>query len=268
MRQEQNDNSLLLRKSLEDFAAKVSELGSKALIEALEKVIREFNTQLNEQFGENFKQLNLAVEKLVEWQKQYKDELDKLQILQKQSAEDLSKASAIFTDLVSKSESYTVSAEKLSLLLSTFESQHQIIKQSQESLVSVLAEMKTIEPSFTQKLSELIEVFKNGTTTVSTQIQDQIKDFGSQIKTKNDEMAEIIKKMVPEIQKQVNDQLLSSQKQLQVSFETLDENLEKELQKSLTTLGQQLASLSEKFVTDYSPLTDRLREVVNISKGL
>jgi hypothetical protein len=32
-------------------------------------------------------------------------------------------------------------------------------------------------------------------------------------------------------------------------------------------MGQQLASLSEKFVRDYTPLTDRLREIVNISKG-
>jgi DNA anti-recombination protein RmuC len=81
-------------------------------------------------------------------------------------------------------------------------------------------------------------------------------------------MADVVKKMVPEIQKQVNDQILQSQKQLSQSFATLDENLEKELQKSLTTLGQQLTSLSEKFVKDYSPLTERLREIVNISKGV
>jgi DNA anti-recombination protein RmuC len=99
-------------------------------------------------------------------------------------------------------------------------------------------------------------------------MQTQVKELGLQLKTKNDEMADVVKKMVPEIQKQVNDQILQSQKQLSQSFATLDENLEKELQKSLTTLGQQLTSLSEKFVKDYSPLTERLREIVNISKGV
>ena len=34
------------------------------------------------------------------------------------------------------------------------------------------------------------------------------------------------------------------------------------------TLSRQLASLSAKFVEDYAPLTDKLREVVQISKGL
>lgn len=268
MRQEQNDNAILLRKSLDDFAEKVSELGSKALIEALEKVIKDFNTQLNEQFGENFKQLNRAVEKLVEWQQQYKDELDKLQGVQKQSAEDLAKASVIFTDLVDKAKAYTDSAESLKKLLSTFESQHEIIKKSQEALNSILVEMKGVEPTFTQKIVDLTDVFKNGTTNISTQIQNQIKEFGEQLKTKNDEMAAVVKKMVPEIQNQVNEQLKESQKQLDQNFAKLDENLEKELQRSLSTLGQQLASLSEKFVSDYSPLTDKLREVVNISKGV
>jgi hypothetical protein len=268
MRQEQNDNAKELRKSLDDFAEKVSELGSKALIEALQKVISDFNNQLNEQFGENFKQLNLAVEKLVLWQQQYKEELDKLQTVQKQSSEDLSKSALIFSDLVSKAAAYTSSAESLSNLLKVFESQHTLLKESQEALSSVLLSMKEVEPSFSNKLLDLTTTFKDGTASITEHMQTQVKELGLQLKTKNDEMADVVKKMVPEIQKQVNDQILQSQKQLSQSFATLDENLEKELQKSLTTLGQQLTSLSEKFVKDYSPLTERLREIVNISKGV
>jgi DNA anti-recombination protein RmuC len=268
MRQEQNDNAKELRKSLDDFAEKVSELGSKALIEALQKVISDFNNQLNEQFGDNFKQLNLAVEKLVLWQQQYKEELDKLQTVQKQSSDDLSKSAMIFSDLVLKAAAYTTSAESLSSLLKVFESQHALLKESQEALSSVLLSMKEVEPSFSNKLLDLTTTFKDGTASITEHVQTQVKELGSQLKTKNDEMADVVKKMVPEIQKQVNDQILQSQKQLSQSFATLDENLEKELQKSLTTLGQQLTSLSEKFVKDYSPLTDRLREIVNITKGV
>jgi ABC-type transporter Mla subunit MlaD len=268
MRQEQNDNASLMRKSLDEFAEKVSELGSKALIEALEKVIKDFNTQLNEQFGENFKQLNQAVEKLVDWQKQYKEELDRLQVLQKQSAEDLAKMAAIFSDVVSKAGAYTESSEKLSILLNAFENQYQIIKRSQESLSQILNEMREVEPSFSRKLIDLTEVFKHGTTSISQEIQDQVKEFSTQLRTKNDELSDIIKKIVPDIQNKVNEKILESQKQLAENFNKLDQNLEEELQKSLSTLGQQLASLSEKFVADYSPLTERLREIVNISRGL
>lgn len=268
MRQEQNDNAQTLKKSLDDFAHKVSELGSKALIEALQNVIRDFNTQLNEQFGENFKQLNLAVEKLVVWQQQYKEELDRLQEVQKQSASDLRQSAGAFTSLVEKSTAYTSSAEALTGLLTTFENQYAVMKQSQESLATVLVELKSVEPSFSQKLTDLTQVFKSGTETVSTEVQTQIKKIAEQMQSNNTEFANLISQKLPEIQKVLNEQLQNSQNELKKNFTELDKNLEVELQKALTTLGQQLASLSEKFVSDYSPLTDKLREVVNMTKGI
>ena len=257
MRQEQNDNSINLRKSLDDFAEKVSELGSKALIEALEKVIRDFNTQLNEQFGENFKQLNLAVEKLVIWQQQYKDELDKLQKFQKESADNLKIAADSFSIVVQKAGAYTDSAAKLEEMLSQFKSQYSVMLQAQESLSKVLIDMKNVEPSFSAKLEDLTLTFKNSTTSIADETKKQIQTFG-----------EMLNKTVPEIQNKINDQILNTNEQLKKNFETLDKTLEAELEKALVGLGQQLASLSEKFVQDYTPLTERLKEVVNMTKGV
>ena len=55
------------------------ENNQKALIEALESVIRDFNQKLTEQFGENFKQLNEAVAALVGWQDRYKDHVETME---------------------------------------------------------------------------------------------------------------------------------------------------------------------------------------------
>jgi DNA anti-recombination protein RmuC len=71
MRQDQSDQLQALRKSFDEFSKKMAEDGSKALIDALREVIKDFNTQINEQFGENFKQLNHAVGALLIWQEQY-----------------------------------------------------------------------------------------------------------------------------------------------------------------------------------------------------
>ena len=48
----------------------------------------------------------------------------------------------------------------------------------------------------------------------------------------------------------------------------LDAALGRELEKSLQSLGNQLASLSQKFANDYGPLTDKLRELINIAKDV
>jgi DNA anti-recombination protein RmuC len=61
---------------LQDFADMLSKSATETVIKALKQVITDFNNNLTEQFGENFKELNKAVEKLVEWQENYKVQLD------------------------------------------------------------------------------------------------------------------------------------------------------------------------------------------------
>ena len=67
-----------LRDEFKSFAEKMAEDGSAALVKALEEVMRDFNAKINEQFGDNFKQLNEAVGALLEWQKEYKVQLEQL----------------------------------------------------------------------------------------------------------------------------------------------------------------------------------------------
>ena len=40
--------------------------------------MREFNTKINEQYGDNFKQLNQSVVAMLQWQEQYKAQLNTL----------------------------------------------------------------------------------------------------------------------------------------------------------------------------------------------
>lgn len=60
---------------LQDFADMMSKSATEQVIEALKAVIQDFNNNLTEQFGENFKQLNAAVLELVTWQENYKQQL-------------------------------------------------------------------------------------------------------------------------------------------------------------------------------------------------
>lgn len=60
-----------------DIAIKTLAEGATAqIIKALEGVITDFNNNLKKQFGDNFKQLNAAVHKLVEWQENYRRQVE------------------------------------------------------------------------------------------------------------------------------------------------------------------------------------------------
>lgn len=265
MRQGQSDQLQALRASFEAFASKIAEDGSKALIEALKEVIRDFNTKINEQFGENFKHLNAAVEKLVVWQQQYRDELDKLQVVQKAAADDLRKSAGGLSVMAERAESFTESAAALEALLQGLGQQYTLIEQSQRSLATVLVEMKDVAPQFAAKLDELADSMKVGVAKVQSDVSDVVRNLGAQVQSSSAEMKQLLTETLKKSQADVNVELLKGLDVVRESVVTLDRGLQEELTKSLETMGRQLASLSEKFVADYLPLTERLREVVRMA---
>ncbi|SAK82128.1 hypothetical protein AWB79_05434 [Caballeronia hypogeia] len=267
MRQEQGDELKQLRTSFDTFAKRMSEDGSKALIEALKEVIRDFNTQINEQFGENFKHLNSAVEKLVVWQQQYKEELDKLQVLQKSSADDLRNASSGLALFIDRASGFASTAEALERTLKGLAQQHQAIDQSQRSMAEVLLQMKDVTPQFSRKVDEMTEAMKQGVAKVHSDTAEVVKTFGTQLQSSSAELKQLLTDTMKKSQTEVSDNLTRSMESIRQSVVALDKGLQEELSKSLESLGRQLASLSEKFVSDYTPLTDRLREVVRIAKS-
>jgi chromosome segregation ATPase len=89
VRTDLSDAALRLRQGRDAFEAKLfnemkafAELLSKSatevVIEALRQVILDFNKNLTEQFGENFKMLDSSVKQLVQWQVQYGHQLDEM----------------------------------------------------------------------------------------------------------------------------------------------------------------------------------------------
>lgn len=63
---------------MQDFADMLSKSATETVIEALKQVISDFNNNLTEQFGDNFKQLNEAVKELVTWQENYKVQIEEM----------------------------------------------------------------------------------------------------------------------------------------------------------------------------------------------
>jgi len=63
---------------METFAEMLSKSATEQVINALKEVIADFNKNLTEQFGENFKRLDASVQKLVEWQDNYREQLDQM----------------------------------------------------------------------------------------------------------------------------------------------------------------------------------------------
>lgn len=265
LRQEQADELGKLRKSFENFAEKMAEDGSKALIDALKEVIADFNAKINEQFGENFKQLNSAVEHLVVWQRQYREELDRMQAVQQGVASNLETSAKNLGQMVEQAGGFTIAARNLEQLLVGLAQQHAAIQRSEEAMVQVLAQMKDVAPEFARKIEELTTALRDGVSKVQGEVAEVVRNFGVQHQSSSSELKQLLVDSLRKSQSDVSEQMSKGLDIIRQSVVTLDKGLQEELTKSLETLGRQLASLSEKFVADYGPLTDRLREVVRLA---
>ena len=251
-----------------NFSSHMIENNQKVFIEALREVIKDFNEKITEQFGENFKALNAAVEKLVVWQQQYKDELDQLKETQSQVAKDLSNSADNLVKIVSSSTSFVDSANALKEQVDLLSNNREVLIAQQNSLESVLNNMSQITPTFEVKTAEMLKQIEDGMKIVPDSIVKILQDNSSLIKDEQKKIFESIDKSLNELQSNLSDGLRKNVDIVKESVLTLDKSLQKELNDSLESLGRQLASLSNRFVEDYGPLTDRLREVVQMSKRL
>lgn len=61
--------------TLDSALTDIAKSSNQEIIKALEEVVKDFNSQLSTQFGENFRHLNESVHSLNEWQQNYKSEV-------------------------------------------------------------------------------------------------------------------------------------------------------------------------------------------------
>lgn len=265
IRQEIIDTRKEVSDSFKTFAEKIAESSTDALVKALEKVIGDFNTLLNELVSESFKELSSAMIKLTEWQENYKIHVDETQIKINTLLEHMKQTVAILdgtADRISKIDEslenidsslggVSVSAEDISEHVESLKLQNEVLKESILAIKQIGEEAKSVVPAITEQINNLTE-----------KLETTVLNVTEKFESNSSLVTEFVEKSTADIQKAVD----SHSEKVQSSIETIDKGLEEELSKALNSLAGSLASLSAKFVEDYQPLTERLREVVRLAE--
>lgn len=251
LRTTNHDDLTELNTSFKDFAGEMAENNSKALIEALEGVMRDFNTKINEQFGDNFKQLNQAVGELLVWQKQYKEFVEN-------SAKDLRSTIDIVNSAVS---SIHQNNEEISKMMREIE----IFKQSADALQAMVAKnIGTVE-----NLAQIAERSKNLFPQLETnlkRITENVNELIGNSSREIEHQSTQVTSLYTDMQDKIHTLVKQTADTLEEQIVRLDKELGDELNKALQTMGSQLYSLSSKFVSDYTPLTDKLQRLIDMSR--
>lgn len=259
-----NKNFVQMSESFDNFARTMAENNSKAFIQALQDVIKDFNNKITEQFGDNFKQLNLAVGALLEWQKNYKEYVERSEKNLNMLYIKIDKAMKDYALLLENTSKFADHANALKTLLDGALSQRENLEKNIQNLSTFLKSMQDTIPN----LIKNINLYQNTSLQNIKQIQEHSQNLEKHyvdvtskltqsIDTNINQLTQHFKentgKLTDSILK-INDNLLKGSQAINSQIKVLDD----ELENVLKHMGLNLASISGKFVDDYQKIINFL----------
>ncbi|MCH1918987.1 MotA/TolQ/ExbB proton channel family protein [Shewanella sp. A3A] len=200
---------------LQDFSDTLSKSATEQVIEALKQVIADFNSNLTEQFGDNFKRLNEAVLKLVDWQENYKMQLEQMQLQYALGVESITATESSVAHISEQSQIIPRSMEELKTVMEV--NQHQ------------LKELEGHLQAFATMRDRAVEAVPQ----IQKHVEDTVQDISAAVRTASDHYQTLLKE---------------SDKYIQSHVKTSNELLEKfakETEDGITKVGSRLQESSE-----------------------
>lgn len=261
------------------FSDRIAEDNTNALIEALESVMRDFNTKINEQFGDNFKHLNEAIGRVNDWQEQYRIQMNDLAGVIETAMQSVEKSRQSLETITEQSDSFVANAKLLEPVLQTLQDQLMSMNDRMEAFSSLSENARVAFPLIEERLDKLTSDFSEAALDTINKSQEDVASQRRILDRHVAQFDELVQKTHEQFEKLINDTntkltteservFTESTRQIAQQISVLDKALENALTESINSMGNQLASLSTKFVEDYGPLTSRLREVVRLADGL
>lgn len=156
---------------LQQFADLMAKGATEQIIDALRQVIIDFNNNLTEQFGENFKALDASVKKLVDWQENYKVQITQMSEQYQQSVDSLVETRSAVAGIWEECKEIPLVMAELRDVLQV--NQHQISELTRhlDTFVAVRDKATDVLPEIQHRLTEVGELLKVGALSVSTSLE-------------------------------------------------------------------------------------------------
>lgn len=156
---------------LERFAEMMSKSATSQIIEALRQVIQDFNENLMEQFGENFKALDASVKKLVDWQIAYKEQVDRMGEQYQQSVESLVQTRTAVAGIWEECKEIPLAMAELKTVLEVNQHQISVLQRHLETFVQMRDAAVQAVPTIQQKVEEIGDLLQAGATGLQSSLE-------------------------------------------------------------------------------------------------
>jgi len=183
---------------------------------------------------------------MLEWQKAYKKHVE---------------------TLTNKFTSIATNIEGIDKTLKTTAKSHETIYETNKILKSVVSDFSQTVSSFSelgQKAKDSFPIIEQNMNSLTETSNKYVRDSLAHIQSNYDSFSTTQQQLMESYKANIEKMIADNADRIM----NLDNELGQELNKSLEGLGTHLTSLSKHFVNDYKPLTEKLKELVQMVNGI
>ncbi len=170
LRTDMSDKFSALQKSFETFQEQMAENNIKALVEAVQKVMDDFNNKINDNLGETFNRLNSSVEQLVKWQDEYKAYLEDAKLKLEQAKDGINKVQENLKSISASMETLPERAASIETIVNRLGDQINELEIRLEAFKDMKEKAIKAMPTIENNINDLTEGFRDSIDKVSQKI--------------------------------------------------------------------------------------------------
>lgn len=252
---------------MQHFADLLAKSATDQVIEALRQVIVDFNKNLTEQFGENFKRLDDSVQKLVVWQQQYMEQLTQMAEQYGEGVKAIDHTRAAVEQISVTTASIPVSLESLKRVIEVNQHQIQELQRHLEAFVYMRDRATEAVPQIQHQLDEIgrqmreasasmAETMAEGATEFKDSVQQtniSMRKLADNVQNEAEQVAEVLSDTVADVRNGAKEMLVrledgahSLQAALDKSVGEITRNVEQQIQRTMNTLYAEVATIASK----------------------
>ncbi len=249
------DNLKQLNTSFSEFAKEVAENNTKSLIEAIEQVMKDFNTKINEQIGDNFKRLNEGVEKLVTWQDNYKEQVEKMVEQFNLASQSIEKSKDSMVVISERLENIPDVTEKIQSILETNQNQISNLEGQLDAFNKMKDNATEAMPQIEKRLNEMTDTLNRSISGQMDNLKNMNDNMKSNIETTNESIKNAIYEQLAAI-KTVNEQT-------QESIDASNQAVKKSMEDQMNTVNQVNENMKNSIETSNEAIKNAIQGVVD-----
>jgi biopolymer transport protein ExbB/TolQ len=247
---------------MQDFAEMLSKSATQQVIEALKEVIIDFNKNLTEQFGENFKHLDESVKKLVEWQANYMVQLSEMTLLYEQGVQSIDATKIAVQSIKEETGRIPNDMKNLSEVLKV--NQHQIAELDRhlDAFVKMRDQAVIAVPQIQTQLTEVGQQLLKGADEVNKVLIKGSEDFENSVTRTNIAMAANAD-MVATTSENISEELRSAMELLGLNTERIRTGITSAISSAMETVeesSRNILTAAQKSVQTSIEQTNQARE--------